>query len=208
MKQTFLLIVAIALLGCSSHHHDNMELTPPAVVPESVQVSEEYKIGVNDQLQISVWKHPELSIAVAVRPDGKISVPLIGDLSAAGVTAEDLAETVEESLKNYIRTPQVTVIVSSANSALFLRRISVTGAVNSPRSVIHQQGITVFDAVLQAGGLSAFARANDAKLYRKDEDGTIKIYPIRLRDILENGRLETNYPLVPSDIISVPERVF
>lgn len=207
MKPIFLLIIAIAIGGCSMNRQA-LESSPPEIIPESEQVLDVYRIGVGDSLQVAVWKHPELSIGVAVRPDGKISVPLIGDLAAAGFTAEELAETVQQTLKNYVRSPQVTVIITRASSAEFLRRISVTGAVDTPQSVVHQQGITVFDAVLQAGGPTPFARANDAKLYRKTKDGEIKIYPIRLYDILQHGLLETNYILIPSDIISVPERIF
>ena len=202
-----MLVMATFVASCSTGR-DALELMPPENIPESVQVLQKYKIGVDDELQVSVWRHPDLSIGVVVRPDGKISLPLIGDLAAAGVTTEELTETVQQSLRNYIRSPQATVIVTRATSAQFLRRISVTGAVNRPQSVVHQQGITVFDAILQAGGLNPFARGNDAKLYRRNKEGKMKVYSIRLNDILEDGRLDTNYRLIPSDIISVPERAF
>ena len=204
MKYMLLLTIIVTMIACSTN--DGVFEKPDlADAPESVPV---YKIGVGDALNVSVWKHGELSIGVVVRPDGKISVPLIGDLEAAGFTSEQMAENIEQSLKNYIRNPQVTVIVTGAASAQFLRRIRIAGAVNTPQSVQHYQGITVFDAVLQAGGPNPFARANEAKLYRKTKDGAVKIYPIRLQDILEEGLLETNYILLPSDIISVPERAF
>ena len=205
MKYILLLIVTVTMIACSNHHHGVSEKPDLEDVTKPVSV---YRIGVADTLSISVWKQGELSTGATVRPDGKISVPLVGDMDAAGFTAEELAEAVEQELTNYVRSPQVTVIVTSAASAQFLRRIRIAGAVSTPQSVQHHQGITVFDAILQAGGLNPFARANEAKLYRKTKDGVMKIYPIRLRDILEEGQLETNYLLMPSDIISVPERAF
>ena len=174
----------------------------------TVLESDAYLVGVNDQLAIRVWKNPELSVQVPVRPDGKISVPLIGDVQASGISVQDLASSIENSLQSYVRSPQVTVIVTETRSDTYLRRIRVTGAIIAPQAVEHQQGITVLDVILQAGGLTPFANANRAKLYRKNEEGVMQVYPIRLKDILEKGRLETNYPLVPSDIITVPERAF
>ncbi|MEJ2416521.1 MAG: polysaccharide biosynthesis/export family protein [Exilibacterium sp.] len=182
--------------------------TPPVVdKPEVWNQSEEYQIGVGDQIQVGVWKNPELSVNVPVRPDGKISVPLVGDLVASGHTAEELSAQVAKSLKDYIRSPQVTVIITNPASAEFLRRVRITGAVNSPQSIPHRQGMTVLDIVLLAGGATPFALQNSAQLYRKTPDG-LKVYPVYLENILEKGDLETNYVLMPSDIVTIPERPF
>ncbi len=203
MKTKILIIASLFIVAsCGSG---------PAVKapPETWEVSqtEEYKIGVGDQLQIGVWKNPELSVSVPVRPDGKISVPLAGDVLAAGRSSEELAAEVTTTLGQFIRSPKVTVIVVNPASGEFLRRIRITGAVNSPLSLPHRQGMTVMDLVLQAGGVTPFALANDAKLYRKTSSG-MKAYPIYLKDILEKGRLSSNYTLLPSDIVTVPERAF
>ena len=203
MKYKILILLSIfALASCGSSSRVTQQ--PDAY---DYSVEETYKIGVGDQLQIGVWKNPELSVAVPVRPDGKISVPLAGDVVAAGRSTEELSKEVTETLGQFIRSPKVTVIVTSPQSAMFLRRVRITGAVNNPQSIMHGQGITVLDLVLQAGGLTPFAVPNDAKLYRKTASG-LQSYPIRLNDILEKGRLETNYPLMPSDIVTVPERAF
>ena len=166
-----------------------------------------YYIGVDDVLQVNVWRNPDLSVTVPVRPDGKISVPLIGDVQAGGKVPMDVASEVRKSLTKYIREPQVTVILTELRSHEFVSRVRVTGAVQSPASLPYRQGMTVLDAVLQAGGLNEFASANSGKLYRKSKEKTNQ-YSLYLKDILHSGELETNYELMPGDIISVPERLF
>ncbi len=166
-----------------------------------------YRLGVGDGVSVSVWKNPELSVGVPVRPDGKISVPLVGDIQAAGESPEGLAKRLEAKLSNYIRNPKVTVIVTQANSAEFLARVRLTGAVSHPMSVEYKEGMTVLDLVLAAGGPTPFASQNKARLYRQTERGRV-VYPVYLEDILEKGDLTTNYRLMPSDIITVPESAF
>lgn len=167
----------------------------------------EYRIGVGDTLQISVWRNPELSLSVPVRPDGKISMPLIGDLIAADLTASQLSDNIVKGLASYVRNPQVTVIVTNPSSSDFQRRVRITGAVNSPQSIPYREGMTVLDLVLLAGGPSEFASGNKAKLYRR-VNGEVKVYPIKLDDLINDGKIETNYMLQPSDIVTVPERAF
>lgn len=167
----------------------------------------EYKIGVGDQLSINVWKNPELSLSVTVRPDGKISVPLVGDAQAVGLSAEALAAELNNNLKKFIRSPEVTVIVSSAMSAEFLSRVRITGAVQTPLSIPYREGMTVLDLVLQAGGLNPFSNGDNAILYRKTDSG-IKRYSIKLKRIIKQGDISTNYELRPSDILIVPESIF
>ena len=168
---------------------------------------EEYLIGVGDELDIRVWRNPDLSTEVPVRPDGRISTPQVGDILAAGVTTESLASAIKEKLSQYIRNPQVTVVVSNASSSDFQQRVRVTGAVVEPTSLAYRDGMTVLDLILEAGGTNEFAIPNKTKLYRRSKDGT-KIFPVKLGDILNKGKVETNYRLTPSDIITVPERRF
>src|SRR5690606_14325458 len=167
----------------------------------------EYKIGVGDALDINVWRNPELSVSVPVRPDGKVSMPLIGDIKAAELTTTELSANIVKSLTQYIRNPQVTVIVSNPSSSDFQRRVRITGAVNSPQSIPYRDGMTVLDLVLIAGGVNEFASPNKAKLYRKVK-GELKVYPVYLNDLVKKGEVSTNYPLQPSDIVTVPERNF
>lgn len=168
---------------------------------------QEYTIGVGDDLDIRVWRNDDLSAEVPVRPDGRISTPLVGDIMAAGITTESLARSIEKRLSQYIRNPQVTVVVSNASSIDFQQRVRVTGAVTNPTSMAYRDGMTVLDLVLEAGGLNEFAVPNKTRLFRKSA-GETKRYPVYLGDILNKGKLETNYPLLPSDIITVPERGF
>ena len=195
-------IIFGTLVGCSSSVP--VADTPPDV--SDYKISQDYTIGVSDGLLVSVWKNAELSINVQVRPDGKISMPLIGDIQAQGLTTKALTENITEALKTYLKTPQVAVIVQNAESSEFLLRVRATGAVNRSISIPHKDGMTVLDLILSAGGLTDYAAGNKAKLYRK-VNGEVKLYPVRLRDILNKGKLETNYPLIPSDIVTVPERI-
>ncbi len=201
--KTFLFgMCVLVLAACSS---TGMMKDAP-VLPDA-NVIGEYQIGVGDELYVNVWKNEELSMNVPVRPDGKISLPLIGDIVAQGFSPKQLADNITQGLLTYIRSPQVNVIVVNAGSVDYLLRVRVTGAVTTPRSLPHKDGMTVLDLVLEAGGPTEYASANNAKLYRR-VDGDIKVYPIRLNDILNKGKLTTNYTLAPSDIVTVPERLF
>lgn len=170
-------------------------------------VEGEYRIGVDDRLQITVWRNPELTVTVPVRPDGKISVPLIGDVQAGGNTPNQVSAIIKDKLSTYIRDPNVAVILTELRSHEFLSRIRVTGAVRAPRSMPYRQGMTVLDAVLEAGGVNDFASPNRSKVYRKEKTKT-EIIDIDLNDILTKGKLETNVELKPGDVVTVPERLF
>jgi polysaccharide export outer membrane protein len=124
---------------------------------------------------------------------------------AAGISAEALAKTVKKKLAVFIRNPQVTVLVTDPSSSDFQQRVRVTGAVEKPISLAYRDGMTVLDLVLEAGGTNKFAVPNKTRLYRTTKEGT-KIYKVLLDDILKKGRLQTNYKLLPSDILTVPER--
>jgi polysaccharide export outer membrane protein len=201
MQAILSVLLLTILAGCSS----NKSLQ----IPESADsaVLAEYKIGVGDALSINVWRNPELSLNVPVRPDGKVSMPLIGDVPAADLTAEQLSKNITANLTTFIRNPQVTVIVANPSSSDFQRRVRITGAVSNPQSIPYREGMTVLDLVLLAGGPNQFASANRAKLYRK-VGGELKVYPIKLDDLINDGDVATNYALQPSDIVTVPERTF
>lgn len=205
MKVIRLAVIAIlvpVLAACASQPRQG---TPEQATPQAV--SSEYRIGVDDQVQVNVWRNQELSVAVPVRPDGMITVPLIGDIAAGGKTPTQVAAAIEDKLKHYIREPQVTVIVTELRSHEFISRVRVTGAVQQPLSLPYRQGMTVLDAVLEAGGITEFASANRAKLYRRGGEST-EVIPIELGSILSRGDLQSNYYLRPGDIVSVPERLF
>lgn len=205
MRYQFALIGLLALVvaGCAGARPDDI-----AGTHGQFAVSEgEYKIGVDDRVQVSVWRNPELSVTVPVRPDGMISVPLIGDVQAGGLTATEVADLIKKKLSSYIREPSVAVILTELRSHEYLSRVRVTGAVRTPRSIPHRQGMTVLDVVLEAGGANEFAAPNRTKLYRRQKDKT-EIFDVDLGDILNKGRLDTNFLLYPGDVVTIPERMF
>jgi polysaccharide biosynthesis/export protein len=203
LATTGIFLAALVLAACSSNSSKTVQ------IPESADaaVLAEYHIGVGDSLSVNVWRNPEMSINVPVRPDGKISMPLIGDVMAADLTTGQLSQNITNSLNTYIKNPQVTVIVANPSSSDFQRRVRITGAVASPQSIPYREGMTVLDLVLLAGGPNQFASPNKAKLYRK-VNNELKVYPVKLEDLIEDGDVETNYSLQPSDIVTVPERNF
>ncbi|MAO25949.1 XrtA/PEP-CTERM system exopolysaccharide export protein [Marinobacter sp. UBA2498] len=201
-------VTAVAFVtGCAGPQPSSQEDINEALSLQTSTGVEEYVLGPTDEIQISVWRNADLSIGVPVRPDGRVSMPLIGDVQATGKTPEQLANEIEEGLKSYIREPQVTVVVKSMGSQEFNNRVRVTGAVNQPISVPHRSGMTVLDMVLSAGGANPFANLNDAMLYRSLGNRMVAI-PVRLNDILSKGDVSTNYRLRPGDILTVPERNF
>jgi polysaccharide export outer membrane protein len=179
---------------------------PPAQSNQA-QAVDAYRIGVDDQVQVTVWRNPELGITVPVRPDGMISVPLVGDVLAGGRTPPEVAKDIQDKLSAYVRDPQVAVILTELRSHEYLSRVRVTGAVRQPVSVPYRPGMTVLDAVLAAGGLTEFAAPDRAELHRKVGEGS-RTFEVKLDRILNRGDLATNYPVAPGDVITVPERTF
>jgi polysaccharide export outer membrane protein len=206
MRNTLLLLLVLGFLALTGCATTTGSTQAPKLNPQAQAVSE-YQIGVDDELKISVWQNPDLDVSVPVRPDGKISVPLVGDVDAGGHTPEEVAAAIQDKLKNYVRDPQVTVILTQLRSHEYLSRVRVTGAVRQPVSVPYRQGMTVLDAVLAAGGTNEFAAADRTELYRKEGDAT-HAYAVHLDRILKEGELTTNYPVQPGDVITIPERTF
>lgn len=204
----FLAVVLAMPLFVSGCGNSKMVHVKSEDAPASASQSlSDYKIGVDDQLQVTVWRNPELSGTPTVRPDGKITVPLAGEVEAGGRTAPEIAKAIEEKLAVYIRAPVVTVSVTGLRSHEFLTRIRITGAVRTPRSMPFRPGITVLDAVLEAGGPTEFASANRTKVYRKAADKVL-VFDVALDDILRRGRLRTNIELQSGDVVTIPERLF
>jgi polysaccharide export outer membrane protein len=204
MKYILFMLVLSQLTACASNVMNQADVGMSEFTYASIDT---YLIGVDDVLLVNIWKNPDLSVTVPVRPDGKISIPLVGDIVAGGKEPMQVAKEVKKALSKFVREPQVTVILTELRSHEFISRVRITGAVNTPSSIPYRQGMTVLDALLQAGGANEFASANNAKLYRNEGTETTK-YSVFLADILESGQLETNYTLLPGDIITVPERLF
>jgi polysaccharide biosynthesis/export protein len=198
------LLLLFFLAACESSSPMPDAAPPAAAVPADPQ---QYQIGPGDQLQVSVWQHADLSTSVVVLPDGEISLPLVGEIRAAGLTVRELTGAVRDKLSEYVRSPEVSVTVTNPESANFQQRIRVTGAVLRPTSVPYRKGMTVLDVVLEAGGPTEFASANGTKLYRAAGGGSQQ-FRVFLDDILKKGKMESNFELQPSDVITVPERLF
>ena len=201
-----LLSGVIALTGCAGNQFSSEEQIQQALNSKAALITE-YKLGPTDVVSINVWRNADLSISVPVRPDGMISVPLVGDIAASGKTPEQLASDVADSISEFVKNPKVSVVVTRMGSYEYIGRVRVTGAVNSSISVPYREGMTVMDLVLSAGGLNNFASPNDAGLYRKVGETVVAI-PIKLDDILLKGDISTNYTVNPGDIITVPEKTF
>lgn len=199
IRAAVFLLPAVVLAACassSSPPEDAFE-APPAF-------ADEYLIGIGDSLQVSVWQHPDLSVAVPVRPDGKITVPVAGDIAVGGMAPENVAAKIEEVLSEYIREPVVTVTVTGMGSNEYLSRVRVTGAVGGPASLPYRPGMTVLDVILDAGGVTEFANARGTRIYRANGERL----EVRLDRILQDGDMSTNYGLRPGDIVTVPQRIF
>jgi polysaccharide export outer membrane protein len=169
------------------------------------EVSPDYRIGPGDTLKISVFQNDNLSATLPVRPDGKISSPLVEDMVAVGKTPTQLARDIEKSLGDYIKAPKVSVVVTVALSVY--SQVKVIGQVKTPESLPFHDGMTVLDAVLAAGGLSQFAAGNRARLVRQDHGKETEI-KLKLDDLMNKGDTKQNLPLMPGDILVVPETRF
>ena len=201
----FLLYLGLALVALTSFPLDAQDSEPATAAPFAA----EYRIGVDDVVQVTVWRNPDLGVTVPVRPDGRISVPLLGDVMAGGRTPEQVAHEIEQRLGKYVRDAKVALILTELHSHEYLSRVRVTGAVQQPVSVPYRQGMTVLDAVLAAGGVTEFAAADRTRLYRRNGDAKeTAAIKIELGRILKSGDLETNIPVMSGDVITVPERAF
>ncbi len=195
-----LLVLSILCSGCAGAAAQDT-VTPSAA--RSV-VSDKYPLGPGDVLNVFVWRNPDLSVTVPVRPDGRITTPLVEDLEVAGKTPVQVAREIERVLSEYVKNPQVNVIVLEAASVL--SQVKVVGQVRSAKPVPYVEGMTVLDVLLAVDGLSEFAAGNRAKIVRKENGKQIEIR-LKLDDI-EKGDLRTNVPVRPGDVLVVPESLF
>lgn len=200
-------LAATTLSGCVGGG-GRPELPPASFVANREGPGEEYVIGPLDQLQVFVWRNQELSADVQVRPDGRITIPLVSDMPAVGKTPAMLADDLKFALGEYIKDPIVSVIVKNF-SGTYSQQIRVVGATEKPASIPYRANMTVLDAMISVGGLSEFASGNRARLVRYDRaTGKQREYKIRLGDLLKNGDVSANVRLEPGDVIIIPESMF
>jgi polysaccharide biosynthesis/export protein len=192
--------VILAMAGCGGAPE-----LPPAP-PASSLPSAEYRIGPGDNLNIFVWRNPELTVTVPVRPDGRVSIPLVEDVVAIGKTPTALAREYEQRLGKYIREPLVTVIVMGFVGPI-PDQVRVIGEAAQPRSIPYRTDMTVLDAMIAVGGLTRYAAGNDSVIIR-NVNGVQTTYAVHLRDLIRDGDINSNVALQPGDILIIPQRLF
>jgi len=189
-------LLALLVAGCAA-------TAPPVEVAAPVRSAAEYVIDPGDALQIFVWQHPEVSVSVPVRPDGKISSPLVEDMLAVGKTPTQLARDLEARLGEYIRAPTVSVIVSGFVGT-FENQVRVVGQAAQPQAIPYREGMTLLDVMIKVGGLSLTAAGNRAKIIRRI-DGQQSEIPVKVADLLNRGRISANLPMEPGDVLIIPQ---
>jgi len=188
---------ALFLTACATPY-------PPA--PGSLgSVEYNYHIGPLDTLNIIVWRNPELSMSVPVRPDGAITTPLIDDLPVMGKTPTEVERDMEKALVKYIRDPVVTVVVSSFFGPS-VEQVRVIGEAAKPQILAYRKDMTVLDVMIAAGGLTDFADGNGSRIFRVADGG--KLYQVRLRDLIKRGDITANVAMMPGDILIIPQSWF
>lgn len=199
----YVALVAAALLGATgcSTSYEKLSGEPPAVTH-----SPEYVIGPGDAVNIFVWRNPELSSNVPVRPDGRITTPLIEDVQASGRTPTELARVMEEKLATYVKNPVVTVMVTSFQGT-YDNQIRVVGQAAEPKIIPYRDGMTLLDVVIAVGGLTDFAAGNRASVVRRVE-GEARQFNVRIDDLINGGNIQANVDMMPGDILIIPEAWF
>jgi len=194
--------MSLALAACARHD----PLPSAQFVSAGEGPGPNYIIGPLDSLQIFVWRNPEVSTSVTVRPDGRISVPLIEDLPATGRTPSELARDIEKQLAVYIQNPIVTVIMSGFNGP-FAQQVRIVGEASQPQAIPYRANMTLLDVMIAVGGVTDFAAGNRASLVRF-EGGKQHQYSIRIDDLLKDGDISANVNILPGDVIIIPESFF
>ena len=204
IRTSLLFIVLGPALAFAQAHIPSGAVSTEVPSPAAID-PDQYMIGPGDTLQIFVWRNPELSTTIPVRPDGKISTPLVDSMVAVGKSPTQLARDMEQILGEYVRQPKVNIIVAQAVSTY--SQVRVVGQVGKPQSLPYRDGLTVLDAVLQVGGLGPFAAGNRSKIVRA-AGGKSQSIRIRLEDLLNKGDMKQNLPLKPGDVLVVPQALF
>jgi polysaccharide export outer membrane protein len=203
-------VSAAALTGCATGGSTGNRLPAANFVgsEDASPETERYIIGALDQLNIFVWRNPELSAKVQVRPDGRITTPLVADMPAVGKTPAMLAEDMKKELGEYVKSPIVQVIVENF-SGTFSQQVRIVGATEKPASIPYRANMTLLDAMIAVGGLSQYAAGNKAKLVRHDrETGKQREFQLQIARLLKKGDSNANVRLEPGDVIIIPESMF
>ena len=204
-RAVLFILSALLLAGCAS----NVGTLPSASPKEPYTTSPDdytYLIGPGDSVQIFVWRNPEVSNSVTVRPDGKITSPLVEELEASGKTPAQLARDIEEVLSVYIKEPIVTVIVGGFIGP-YSEQIRIVGEATNPQAIPYREDMTLLDVMIAVGGLTDFAAGNRASIVRV-VNGEQREYRVRLTSLVRNGNISANVDMLPGDILIIPESFF
>ena len=198
---TLLGLLAVLVSGCAGFSSVKY---PPA--PASAETAGyNYIVGPGDSLNIIVWRNPELSLSVPVRPDGKLSTPLVDELVVQGKTSVEIARDVEKALSKFVRDPVVTVIVTGFVGP-YSEQIRVVGEAAKPQSLPYKQKMTLLDVMIAVGGLTDFADGNSASIFRASESD--KRYSVRIKDLIKRGDISANIEMKPGDVLIIPQGWF
>jgi len=203
-------VSALALTGCATTGHTGNSLPAADLTANggAEQVSENYIIGPSDELTLFVWRNQELGAHVQVRPDGRITTPLITDMVAAGKTPAQLADDIRGALSQYIQEPLVSVMVDRPQGS-FSQQVRIVGATARPAALPYRANMTLLDAMIAVGGLSEYAAGDRARLVRVDRaTGRERQYDLRIASLLRRGDIRANVRLEPGDVIIIPESMF
>ena len=199
-RRLVLAVSVLTLAGCAL----NAPKYPPAPVAASA-FDYNYIVGPGDSLNIIVWRNPELSMSVPVRPDGKVTTPLVDELVAQGKTSTQIARDVEQALGKFVRYPIVTIIVTGFVGP-YSEQIRVVGEATKPQFLPYKQKMTLLDVMIAVGGLTDFADGNSASILRASEPG--KQYAVRIKDLIKRGDISANVEMKPGDILIIPQGWF
>ena len=188
----------LSLGGCKTY--------PPLTADNTPYVPHDYLIGPGDMVDIIVWRNPEVSMAVPVRPDGKITTPLVEDLPASGKTSTQLARDIEQALSKYIQQPVVTVVVTEFVGP-YSEQIRVIGEASKPQALPYREEMTLMDVLIEVGGMTDFAAGNKARIIRNIE-GKQQQFSVRLDDLIRDGDITANVPMRQGDVLVIPESFF
>lgn len=187
----------LSLGGCKTY---------PPLIGDEKHLAHDYLIGPGDNVEIIVWRNPEVSMSVPVRPDGKITTPLVEDLPASGKTSTQLARDIEEALSKYIQQPVVTVIVTQFIGP-YTEQIRVIGEATRPQALPYREEMTLMDVLIAVGGITPFAAGNKARIIRT-LDGKQQQFGVRLNDLIRDGDITANVPMRQGDVLVIPEGWF
>jgi polysaccharide biosynthesis/export protein len=191
------LALALALGGCAAY---------APLPPSAAYKATPYLVGPGDVLSVSVWRSPELSMSVPVRPDGKISTPLVEDLQASGKTTTQIAREIEKVLARYVQSPVVTVIVTGFGGE-YSQQVRVIGEAAKPQALAYRENMTLLDVMIAVGGITEFAAGNRASIVRKQDGKTLQ-FGVRLTDLVKDGNLAANVEMRPGDVLIIPQSYF